>query len=76
MYLFHIFTKWVGMGMGIPRTNINCMKKSYVAIKDHSIGTAHEWRHPLLDMPTTLISRNAEQFFGCNKKQVKALSGK
>jgi hypothetical protein len=25
------------------------------------IGTEHEWRHPLLDMPTTLISRNAEQ---------------
>ena len=22
------------------------------------IGIEHEWRHPLLDMPTTLISRN------------------
>ena len=28
-----------------------------------SIGTKHEWRHPLLDLPTTLIIRNVVQLF-------------
>ena len=27
------------------------------------IGTEDEWRHPLLDMPTTLISRKVVQLF-------------
>ena len=29
---------------------------------EQPIGTEYEWRHPLLDIPTTLINRNDVQY--------------
>ena len=45
--------------------NSDLLKKSKTRIVQvsnfHILSNKHEWRHPLLDLPTTLISRNAEQ---------------
>jgi hypothetical protein len=45
--------------------NSDLLKKSKTRIVQvsnfHRLSNKHEWRYPLLDLPTTLISRNAEQ---------------
>ena len=46
--------------------NSDLLKKSKIRIVQvsnfHRLSNKHEWRHSLLDLPTTtLISRNAEQ---------------
>ena len=50
---YGIFYGWIELFVLFSRK-----RKTSLSLK---IGTEHEWRHPLLDMPTILLSRNAEQ---------------